>query len=53
MASSANNWSVVGKSKKGTKQPTLTKTQKKHFIENMPRIEALGNQVFLKFDVSC
>ncbi|KAL4235624.1 hypothetical protein ACF0H5_004019 [Mactra antiquata] len=39
---STGNWSVVGKGKKakGPSQP-LTKTQKKQFMDNMPRIEAL------------
>lgn len=41
MASGASNWSVVGKTKKG-KPAALTKTQKKNFIENMPRIDPLG-----------
>ena len=41
MASGTGNWSVVGKTKKGS-APPLTKNQKKNFVDNMPRIESQG-----------
>lgn len=41
MASTTASWEVVGKGKKTKSQiPQMTKTDKKKFLENMPRIEA-------------
>ena len=40
---SAGQWEVVGKAKKGKGQPpALTKSQKKTFVDRMPRIETRG-----------
>jgi hypothetical protein len=44
---SAGNWSVVGKTKKSKGQnQNLTKSQRKQFIDNMPRIAPLGKLIF-------
>lgn len=49
MASAGNQWSVVGKTKKAKGQnQSLTKSQRKQFMENMPRIAPLGKTDFFK-----